>query len=211
VTVGCRFRGFPLLLPLLAGVLFAAGQDRIADQVAVTVVGDQVFAATPGPGLVPLRLSDGEEVLATEARGINALVQTSSRLLGFSAEVRQWAARGTDTDERVIERRVTPRLILVRTNKRLYGFAGLAGHWGVQELSLEEEQREVLVGENVAVVVTSRRALAFSAFTGGFFSQDLSSDERMVDTTVNDNIVILSTPKRRLIFRSKLAVWAEPR
>ena len=203
--------GVPLLLLLLVEALFAAGQDRIADQVAVTVVGDQVFAATPGQGLIPARLSNSEAVLAIEARGINAFVQTSVRLLGFSVEVKQWAAQGTDTDERVIERRITPRLIWVRTNKRLYGFQGLTARWKAGELRFQEELREVLVGENIAVVVTTQRALGFSAFTGGFFSQDLESDEKMGEATVNDNVVILSTSKRRLIFRSQLAIWAELR
>jgi len=203
--------GFTLLLPLLSGVLLSNAQDRITDQVAVTVVRNQVFAITPREGLVRIGLSAGEEVLAVEARGLNALVHTSNRLLGFSAEVQRWVEQRTDIFESFLERRVTSRFILVRTTKRLYGFQGPLGRWKVEEVGPREETRDVLVGEHVAVVVTERRALAFSPFTGGFFSQDLQPDEAVIESTVNDNIVVLSTPSRRLVFRSQLAVWAELR
>jgi hypothetical protein len=201
--------GFQLLLCLSVETLFAADKDRITDQVAVTIVGNRIYAATTEPGFLSVELSGGEEVQAVEARGLNALVQTSERLLGFSAEVRRWSVRETGNDEQVVERRVTPRLIFVRTNKRLYGFLAQEGHWGGRDLSPQEEHRSTLIGENLAVVVTSRRVMAFSAFTGGFFSHDLSVDEKLTETTVNDNIVVLSTPKRRLIFRSHLSIWAE--
>ena len=207
----CVTLGLALTMPIFSEVQPANAQDRITDQVAVTVVRNQVFAITPREGLARIGLSAGEEVLAVEARGINALVHTSIRLLGFSADVQRWVEQRTDIFESFLERRVTSRFILVRTNKRLYGFQSPLGRWKVEEVGPREETRDVLVGEHVAVVVTERRALAFSAFTGGFFAQDLQPDEAVIESTVNDNIVVLSTPSRRLIFRSQLAVWAELR
>jgi len=115
-------------------------------------------------------------------------------------------------NEQVIERKITPRLILVRSDRRVFGFQGTSGLWKVEDLTrLGDDFQQILVGAHVAVVLTNRRALAFSAFTGGFFIKDLSTEDPVIETTVNDNIVILSTVNRRLIFRSQLAAWAELR
>jgi hypothetical protein len=189
----------------------AAAQERITDQVAVTILRDQLYAATSAEGLVRVGLSSGERVLGSEARGINALVLTSIRLLGFSAQVQRWSEARTNLNEGIVERKVTPRLIMVRTDKRVFGFQGPFGRWKVEEFNLGEAPREMLVGEQVAVMLTDRRALGFSAFTGGFFPQDLATDEAVVETAINDNVAILSTPARRLIFRSQLGIWAELR
>jgi hypothetical protein len=207
------------LTAFLAMVIFAAAadiafpqeQDRITDQVAVSVLRDQIFAAMSGEGLVRVNLSSGEQLVATEAHGLNALAITSTRLLGFSTQVQRWAEQGLNLNERVMERKVMPRLIVVRTDKRLFGFQGPVGRWKMEEFKLGELPREMLASAHVAVVITGSRALAFSAFHGGFFSQDLLSDETVIETTLNDNIVILSTVNRRLIFRSQVPIWRELR
>lgn len=200
-----------LILQLSLAGQSSSAQERIADQVSVIVVRSHLFAATPDEGLIRLDLSAGEEVLSAEARGLNALVLTSTRLLGFSGKTLRWSEQRTDLFEQILEKRITPRLIFVRTNKRLYGFQGLEGRWKMEELGAREEVREVMAGDHVVVVVTERRAMALSAFTGGFFSQDLQLDEQVLETSVNDNIAVLSTPARRLIFRSQLKIWAELR
>ena len=201
---------------LLAGVLMAlsaaaTAQSPITDQILTTVLRDQVFAVTPTEGLMRVDLLAGEEVLSATSKGLNALVLTTSRLLGFSSQVMRWSELRTDLGEKVMESRVTPRLILVRTDKHLYGFQGQLGRWKTEDLGVREEVRETLAADSVAVVVTNRRALAFSAFTGGFFLQDLSNDDPVISSAVNDNVVILTTGTRRWIFRSQLAVWAELR
>jgi hypothetical protein len=198
-------------LPFLFKVQVVTAQEKITDQVAVIILNNQILAATPDEGFARVELAAGERVLETEARGLNAFVQTSTRLLGFSGKLQRWAEQRTDLSEQVIEKRITPRLIFVRTNKRVYGFLGAFGQWRSEELGSREEPREVTVTDHLAVMVTERRALAFSAFTGGFFSIDLHLDERVTDTAANDNIIILTTPARRLVFRSQLRVWAELR
>ncbi len=201
-----------LILPLLLlECKLTWAQEKITDQVAVIVLENRIFAATSDEGLVRLELSAGEKVLATEARGLNAFVHTSIRILGFSGRLKIWSEQRTDLSEQIIERHITPRLIFVRTNKRLYGFQALTGLWKSEELGSREEVRDVVVADHVIVTVTERRVLAFSAFTGGFFSQDLMLDERVIDTVANDNIIILTTPARRLVFRSQLRVWTELR
>lgn len=203
----------PILAVLLVSALAAPAlaQSPITDQVLITVLRDRVFAATPGEGLQRTDLLAGEEILHSESKGLNALVQTSVRLLGFSSQVMRWSEQRTDLGERVQDRRVLPRFILVRSERHLYGFQGPLGRWKIEDLGVREEIRETLAGESVAVVVTDRRALAFSAFTGGFFQQDLSPDEPVLSSAMNDNVVILTTGTRRWIFRSQLAVWAELR
>lgn len=199
------------VLALLTLSVGAGAQSPITDQILVTVLRDRIFAATPSEGLVRVDLLAGEEIQHSESKGLNALVQTSVRLLGFSSQVVRWSEQRTNLGEQVQDRRVLPRFILVRTDKRLYGFQGPLGRWKTEDLGVREEVRNTLTADHVAVVITDRRALAFSPFTGGFFQQDLSPDEPVVSTAVNDNVVILSTGARRWIFRSQLAIWAELR
>ena len=203
--LGPIFLGIALTLVPAPG----AGQGPVTDQVSVVVFRERVLGVTPGGGLIPVRLAAGETVLAKEAKGINAFVHTTDRLLGFSGPLKRWRVLGMDVTERVITFSVTPRLILVQTDKRLYGFQGPVGRWKVQDLGVQEITGQVIVEDHVAVVVTDRRVLAFSAFTGGFFPEDLQADEIVSQVEKNDNIVILTTPARRLIFRSQLAVWRE--
>jgi hypothetical protein len=211
-------RGLPIVATLaliLFAVELAASQERTTDQVAVTVsiLRDQVVAVTAGEGLVSVGLTSDDRVLGIEARGLNALVVTSTRLLGFSAQVQRWSEQRLNLNEQVLDRKVTSRLILVRSDRRVFGFQGTSGGlWKVEDLTrLGDDFQQILVGAHVAVLLTNRRALAFSAFTGGFFIKDLSTEDPVIETTVNDNIVILSTANRRLIFRSQLAAWAELR
>ena len=211
-------RGLPIVATLALIVFtveLAASQERTTDQVAVTVsiLRDQVVAVTAGEGLVSVGLTSDDRLLGIEARGLNALVVTSTRLLGFSAQVQRWSEQRLNLNEQVLDRKVTSRLILVRSDRRVFGFQGTSGgFWKVEDLNrLGDDFQQILVGAHVAVVLTNRRALAFSAFTGGFFIKDLSTEDPVIETTVNDNIVILSTANRRLIFRSQLAAWAELR
>ncbi len=210
---GSRIRWITVSLAL--GIFFLSRptfpQELISDQVAVTVIRKEVIALTLGEGQHRIDLSAGEEVLAISSRGLNAVVQTSVRLLGFSGKAKRWAERRLHIYEKVTEVYITTRLILVRTDRRLYGFEGVSGRWSMVEIAPREEQLEILRGEHVVVVVTEQRALAFSAFSGGFFQQDLPPEESVVDTVVNDNIVILTTPVRKLVFRAGLRLWSELR
>jgi len=191
----------------MGSTLHAFAQEQITDQVGVVISDGKAFGATSGQGLTPIRLRGNEEVVRTEARGINALVETNSRLLAFSGPFRKWSEQRLDTSEEVQGAFVTPRLIFVQTNHRLYGYQGPRGQWKVQDLSVRERLKRTIVEDHVVVVVTNSRALAFFAFLGGFFSEDLRSDEVIVKVNKNDNIVTLQTSFRMLMFRSNLAFW----
>ena len=125
-------RGLPIVATLaliLFTVELAASQERTTDQVAVTVsiLRDQVVAVTAGEGLVSVGLTSDDRLLGIEARGLNALVVTSTRLLGFSAQVQRWSEQRLNLNEQVLDRKVTSRLILVRSDRRVFGFQGTSG------------------------------------------------------------------------------------
>ncbi len=206
-----RIAAITVAILVSLGPILAQAQDKISDEVAVAVSRGRVLGITSGGGFVRARLSAGETVLLTESKGINALVQTSDRLLGFSGPVQRWREQRLDISESVQKTQVTSRLIFVRTDKRLYGFQGPIGRWKVQDLGVQEEHLQTVVQNHIAVVVTDRRVLGFSTFTGGFFAEDLSNDETIEHVEANDNIIVLFTSSRKLIFRSRLAVWAETR
>jgi len=206
-----RIAGIVLCVVVSLGSLYAHAQDKISDEVGVVVSGGRLLGITGGSGLVRVRLSAGETVVFTESKGINAVAQTSDRLLGFSGPVQRWRDQRLDVSENVQKIQVTPRLIFVRTDKRLYGFQGPIGRWKVEDLGIQEEHRQTFVQDHVAVVVTDRRVLGFSTFTGGFFAEDLFNDETIESVEANDNIIVLFTSSRKLIFRSRLAVWTETR
>jgi len=187
------------------------GQNKISDQVGVTILPHAVIGVTRGSGLIKTRLSAGERVIAKEAKGILAFVHTSRRLLGFTSVLQRWRETRLDLSETVQVFHVTPRLIIVQTDRHIFGFQGSQGLWKMRDLSLREVILQIVADENVAVVITNKNVLGFSAFTGGFFPEDLSNDEAVQDVNINDNIAILEMPSRQLIFRSQLAVWAEIR
>lgn len=188
-----------------------SAQSRITDQVAVVVQRDHLLGVTPNQGFVRLRLDASEIVHHTEAKGLNAVVQTSRRILAFSGILQRWMEQRLDTAEVVKTIDVTPRLIMVVTDKHLYGFQGDPGRWKTEDLHVREAVLRRQIEELVAVIMTDQRVLGFSTLTGGFFPEDLRSDETITDIQGNDNIVVLTTPVRRLVFRSGLAVWAEMR
>lgn len=186
-------------------------QQRITDQVAVAITETHLLGITTGQGLVRLRLSSSEQVMASQARGINALVQTSDRLLAFSGTFQRWATLALGLTEEVTHIHVSPRFILVQTGKRVLGFQANRGHWSEEDLGSREIVERLILQDHVGVVITGRRVLGFSAFTGGFFPEDLGSNEELVGSKQNDNIIILQTSIRQLVFRSNLAIWAEIR
>ena len=161
----------------MSAVSSGLAQEKISDEVSVTVVRDHLLGITRGEGVIRLPLVAGEEVLAMEARGINAFVRTQLRLLGFSGPLKRWIELRIGISETVLVWHVTPRLILVQGQKRVYGFQGPLARWRVEEIRTQEKPGLLIVKDHVAVLVTDRRALAFSAFTGGFFAKDLPSTQ----------------------------------
>ena len=188
-----------------------SAQERITDQVTVTVNKGRVLGIHRGEGIARLPLAAGENIIAIKAKGLTGFVQTSARLLGYSGTFQRWSERRLDVSEHIHDIYVTPRLVLVVGEQQVYGFHENAGQWKVESLRPREILKHIIVQDHVAVIITSRQAFGFSAFTGGFFSKDLPLTDTEIKSEANDNIVILHLSDRHLVFRSGLAVWTELR
>ena len=189
----------------------AWAQERITDQVAVTLSQDRLLGIHKGEGIARLPLLAGEEILKVQSRGINGFVLTSLRLLGYSGTLQRWSELQLDVSEQVNDSYVTPRMILVIGEKHLYGFQGGIGRWKVKDLRPRETLSQSIVKDHVAVFITNHQALGFSAFTGGFFPKDLPLVSEVIKSKANDNIIILVLKDKQLLFRSRLGIWAELR
>lgn len=70
-------------------------------QVTVTPTADKLIAWSAAGGGGEEALQPGEAVITSEARGHTGFVQTSNRLLGFSAGLRQWREVLLGVEERI--------------------------------------------------------------------------------------------------------------
>ncbi|HET7439282.1 MAG TPA: hypothetical protein VFJ56_07265, partial [Nitrospira sp.] len=196
-----RRRPSILLIMLVAGLFassgIAYGQGRHGD-VMVTVANDKVIALPAGGSAIEEGLGANETVQKTAARGQTGFALTSTRLLGFTSELRRWAEIPLTGEERVERHQVLPRLIVVQTNRQLYGFQEGRGHWTNESLGASEAVTQVHGHGHVAVVITTERALAFSSFTGGFFSLPWSTDERVLSVEETNDAVMVRTSTRLL-------------
>jgi hypothetical protein len=186
----------------------AHGQGRYTD-VMVTVVNEKVVALSGGGSGIEESLGMGETVVSSDARGQTGFAQTSSRLLGFSSELRRWTEVRLSGEERVERHQVLPRLIVAQTDRQLYGFLEGRGHWTSEALGTGETVKKLHGRGHVIVAITSDRALAFSSFTGGFFSIPWSTDERVISIDETNDAVMVRTSSRQLVFRSQTTEWAE--
>jgi len=82
------------------GSTLAFAQGRLTDVLVSVVkdVKDKVIAVT-GVGQSEIDLSVGETVRSTKAQGLTALAITSTRLLGFSSQLRGWNEQMLAGDE----------------------------------------------------------------------------------------------------------------
>jgi len=187
----------------------AVAQDVITDQVFITSGHGELFGLTTGAGVARKFLTAGEDVLVIEAKGVTGFVQTNTRLLGFSGQLKRWGDLTLAIGEQIIKWTVTPRMIVAQGQAAAYGFQSDSGRWKKEVLGAGEFFRENVVDDHVGVLVTNRRVLGFSALTGGFFSQDIPSGNRIDDIDINDNVVVIHLGLRKLVLRSGLAIWAE--
>jgi hypothetical protein len=112
-----------LLMPTLSQSRGGGGQ------VTVTPTADKVIAWSAVGGGVEESLQPGESVVTSGARGHTGFVQTSNRLLGFSAGLRQWREVSLGVEERIVRHQLLPFLILAHSNQQVYGFQETRGHW----------------------------------------------------------------------------------
>ena len=185
-------------------------QGRSA-QVTVTPTADKVIAWSAAGGGVEESLQPGESVVASGARGHTGFVQTSTRLLGFSAGLRQWREVSLGVEERIGRHQLLPFLILAHSNQQVYGFQETRGHWTALSLGPNEKVVQLRGHGHVAVAITNERALGFSTYTGGFFNIAWTPDERVLSVDSSQNGMVVHTSSRTVIFKSQSTGWTEVR
>jgi hypothetical protein len=125
------------------------------NEVAVWLEQGQAVATSVVSGRREIPLDAQETVIASGANGINAIVVTSRRLLGFSSRTFTWAKKDHDLNEKVLDRRVLPTFSVVRTDKHLYGFRGANGIWLDEPLGVRESVTMTRTTDYGAVFVTN--------------------------------------------------------
>ena len=99
-----------LLLATLAWVFYPNVTEAAdyGNEVTVLIEPRQAVATSLLSGRRPIPLDAHETVISSDASGINAIVVTSRRLLGFSSRTLAWSETDRDLNEKVLERRVLP-------------------------------------------------------------------------------------------------------
>ena len=189
------------------GITLAFAQSRVTD-VLVSVVQDKVIAVT-GVGQSEIDLSVGETVRSTKAQGLTALAITTTRLLGFSSQLRRWGEQTLAGDEHVATSQVRREFCLVVTDQHLFGFQETLAHWTSEDLGASERVQDVRAQSHLAVVVTTERLLGYSALMNGFHAIALQVDERLQGIEHTGDAILIKTSSRTLLFRSRMAGWIE--
>ena len=206
-----RAHGGMVCLGLVAiwgvGITLAFAQGRVTD-VLVSVVQDKVIAVT-GVGQSEIDLSVDETVQSTKAQGLTGLAITSTRLLGFSSQLRHWGEQTLAGDEHVTTSQVLREFCLVATDQHLYGFQETLAHWTSEDLGATERVQDVRAQGHLALVVTTERLLGYSAFMNGFHAIALQGDERIQGIEHTGDAILIKTSRRTLMFRSRMADWTE--
>ena len=111
VRAGMVCLGIAMMLWFGGALAFAQGRFT---EVLVSVVKNKVFAVN-GVGPSEIDLGVGETVVSTKAFGLTGLAITSTRLLGFSSQLRHWGEQPLSVDEHVNQSQVLRELCVVVT------------------------------------------------------------------------------------------------
>lgn len=210
-------RAFSIYLTLLAAVVACqlGGPDsslgQTYGQVTVTPTADKLIAWSAAGGGVEESLEPGEAVIASSARGHTGFAQTSTRLLGFSAGLRQWREVRLGVEERIERYHLLPFLILAHSNQEVHGFQETRGHWTSVALGPSEKVSRLRGSGHVAAAITNDRAIGFSTYTGGFYEVDWTPNERVVSVDGGQNALVIRTSSRTLVLKSQSTGWTEVR
>jgi hypothetical protein len=214
VTSSVTHRTFlpPQLLLALLAWLFWPNVTQAVDygnEVTVLIEPRQAVATSQLSGRRTIPLDAHENVISSDASGINAIVVTSRRLLGFSSRTLSWSETDRDLNEKVLERRLLPTFSVVRTNKHLYGFRGANGVWLDEPLGVRETVKVTHATDYGAVFVTNERLVGFTSLLGDFSSKALGIHEDITQLDNEKGLIIVTTSTRTLVFGSRLSGWDE--
>ena len=200
-----------LLLATLAWFFCPNVTQAVDDSNEVTVLIEprQAVATSLLSGRRAIPLDAHETVIGSDANGINAIVVTSRRLLGFSSRTLAWSETDRDLNEKVLERRVLPTFSVVRTNKHLYGFRGANGVWLDEPLGVRETVKRTQTTDYGVVFVTNERLVGFASLLGDFSTKALGIHEDITRLDNENGLIIVTTSTRTLVFGSRLSGWDE--
>lgn len=184
-------------------------QAEILSEVNIWLESGHIVGSSQLSGRRELPLGVQEVVMSSGVNGINGLVVTSRRLLGFSSRALTWTKKELDVNETVIERKILPAFSLIRTDRRLYGFRGINGLWLEEALGVREKVQRFHSNDYGAVFITNERLVGFTPLLGGFASKPLDVHEQILGVDNDNGLILVSTTRRTLVFGSRLSGWEE--
>ena len=185
------------------------GQAEILSEVNIWIESGHLVGSSQLSGRREIPLGAQEVVISSGTNGINGIVVTSRRLLGFSSRALTWTKKELDVNEKVLERKILPSFSLIRTDRHLYGFRGVNGLWLEETLGVREKVTRFHSNDYGAVFITNERLVGFTPLLGGFASKLLDVHERIVEVENDNGLILVSTTKRTLVFGSRLSGWDE--
>ena len=178
-------------------------------EVALWFESGMAVASSQLSGRREIPLGTQEVVISSGTSGINGIVVTSRRLLGFSSRALTWSKKELDVNEKVLDRKILPTFSLIRTDRHLYGFRGVNGLWLEEALGVREKVNRFHSNDYGVVFITNERLVGFTPLLGGFASKPLDVHERIVGVENDNGLILVSTTKRTLVFGSRLSGWEE--
>ena len=178
-------------------------------EVTVWFESGMAVASSQLSGRRELPLGAQEVVISSGASGINGIVVTSRRLLGFSSRALTWTKIELAVNENILERKLLPSFSLIRTDRHLYGFRGVNGLWLEEALGVREKVQRFHSNDYGAVFITNERLIGFTPLLGGFASKPLDLHEQIVGVDNDKGLILVSTTRRTLALGSRLSGWEE--
>lgn len=202
----CSYTLCLFLTPIEAPIVATASPPS---EVVIWFEANQAVASSQLSGRREIPLSTQETVISSGTNGINAIVVTSRRLLGFSSRALTWTKIELDVNEQVLERQILPTFSFIRTDRHLYGFRGANGLWLEEALGVREKVRRLYSNDYGAVFITTERQVGFAPLLGSFASKPLDVHEQIVGVDNEHGLILVSTNRRTLVLGSRLSGWDE--
>jgi hypothetical protein len=182
---------------------------EMVPEVTVWIESGLAVATSQLSGRREIPLGTQEVVLSSGANGVNGIVVTSRRLLGFSSRALTWTKVELGVNEKFLERKILPTFTLIRTDRDLYGFRGVNGLWLKEALGVREQVHRFYSNDYGAVFITNERVVGFTPLLGGFASKPLDVHEQIVGVDNDNGLILVSTTRRTLVLGSRLSGWEE--
>jgi len=207
-TFSCHSLAFTglMLITMLSPFIAMANPPP---EVSIWFDGNLAVASSQLSGRRETPLGAQEVVISSGVSGINGIVVTSRRLLGFSSRSLTWTKTELDLHEKVLERKILPTFSFIRTDRHLYGFRGANSLWLKEVLGVRENVRRLYSNDYGVAVITTERLVGFTPLLGAFASKPLDVHEQILGVDNDNGLIVVSTNRRTLVLGSLLSGWEE--